>query len=125
VVPVWSKGASAAVLVPIRLVCEGSAFTDLGRAFYSNCKNSISAESRFVGADSVDRRHYGCRIGDAFTRFGSNLGMMPLPGASFVWLLLILTTYCALAQQVKGWLARRYGYYITETIVALTLRNWL
>ncbi len=46
-----------------------------------------------------------------FTRFGSSLGLMPLPGAYFLWLLLVLTTYCGLAQQVKGWFARRCGYY--------------
>ncbi|MFY9529707.1 MAG: magnesium-translocating P-type ATPase, partial [Candidatus Acidiferrales bacterium] len=46
-----------------------------------------------------------------FTRFGLDLGLTPLPGAYFLWLLLILATYCALAQQVKGWFARRYGYY--------------
>jgi Mg2+-importing ATPase len=45
-----------------------------------------------------------------FTRFGRSLHMVPLPGIFFVWLVFILLTYAALAQLVKTWFIRRYGY---------------
>lgn len=46
-----------------------------------------------------------------FTRLGASLGMRPLPAAYFFWLLAILAGYCALAQAVKRWYDRRFGYY--------------
>jgi Mg2+-importing ATPase len=45
-----------------------------------------------------------------FTVFGRSLGMVPLPGIFFLWLVLILFAYAALAQMVKTWYVRRYGY---------------
>jgi len=45
-----------------------------------------------------------------FTAFGTSLGMVPLPGIFFVWLVFILLAYVALAQLVKTWFVRRYGY---------------
>jgi len=46
-----------------------------------------------------------------FTPFGAALGLRPLPPAYFGWLVLILACYVALAQLVKNWFARKYGYY--------------
>jgi Mg2+-importing ATPase len=46
-----------------------------------------------------------------FTPFGATLGLRPLPPAYFGWLVLILACYVALAQLVKNWFARKYGYY--------------
>ena len=45
-----------------------------------------------------------------FTGFGHSLGMVPLPGIFFVWLVFILLAYAALAQLVKTWFVRHYGY---------------
>jgi Mg2+-importing ATPase len=36
--------------------------------------------------------------------------MVPLPGIFFVWLVFILLAYAALAQLVKTWFIKRYGY---------------
>jgi len=41
---------------------------------------------------------------------GASLGMVPLPGRFFIWLVFILLAYAALAQAVKTWFVRRYGY---------------
>jgi Mg2+-importing ATPase len=46
-----------------------------------------------------------------FTAFGETLGLRPLPLTYFAWLLLILAAYVGLAQVVKNWFARKYGYY--------------
>jgi Mg2+-importing ATPase len=46
-----------------------------------------------------------------FTAFGSTLGLRPLPLVYFGWLVLILLCYVALAQAVKNWFARKYGFY--------------
>jgi len=46
-----------------------------------------------------------------FTAFGETLELSPLPLAYFGWLMLILMSYVALAQVVKNWFARKYGYY--------------
>lgn len=46
-----------------------------------------------------------------FTRLGESLGMQPLPASYFPWLLLILVSYCGLAQVVKRWYDKRFGYY--------------
>jgi Mg2+-importing ATPase len=45
-----------------------------------------------------------------FTRFGASLGMQPLPPIFFGWLVLILIAYAGLAQAVKTFYVRRYGY---------------
>ncbi len=45
-----------------------------------------------------------------FTGFGHSLGMVPLPLQFFGWLALILPAYMLLAQVVKTWFVRRYGY---------------
>ena len=42
--------------------------------------------------------------------FARSFGMVPLPPRYFGWLILILLSYAALAQSVKGWYVRRYGY---------------
>ncbi|MGC4048920.1 MAG: cation transporting ATPase C-terminal domain-containing protein [Paludibaculum sp.] len=46
-----------------------------------------------------------------YTPFGAALGLTPLPGIYFCWLLVILAAYAILAQGVKNWFARRFGYY--------------
>jgi len=46
-----------------------------------------------------------------FTGFGATLGLRPLPLPYFAWLVLILAAYVGLAQVVKTWFARKYGYY--------------
>ncbi len=45
-----------------------------------------------------------------FTPFASTLGMVPLPSIFFLWLAGILLSYAALAQIVKTWFVRKYGY---------------
>ena len=45
-----------------------------------------------------------------FTPFGRSLGMVSLPLRFFGWLVFILLAYAALAQLVKSWYVRRYGY---------------
>jgi Mg2+-importing ATPase len=45
-----------------------------------------------------------------FTGFGHSLGMVSLPLRFFGWLALILPAYMVLAQLVKTWFVRRYGY---------------
>jgi P-type Mg2+ transporter len=45
-----------------------------------------------------------------FTPFGASLGMVPLPLTFFGWLFCILLAYAVLAQLVKSWYVRRYGY---------------
>jgi P-type Mg2+ transporter len=45
-----------------------------------------------------------------FTAFGHSLGMVGLPMRFFGWLALVLLAYMVLAQLVKSWFIRRYGY---------------
>jgi Mg2+-importing ATPase len=45
-----------------------------------------------------------------FSPFNEALGMVPLPGIFFFWLAGILLSYAVLAQLVKTWFVRRYGY---------------
>ena len=52
----------------------------------------------------------GVGIAFPFMPFASSFGMVPLPSRFFGWLVLILLCYAALAQAVKGWYVRRYGY---------------
>ncbi|MCC7499862.1 MAG: magnesium-translocating P-type ATPase [Bryobacterales bacterium] len=46
-----------------------------------------------------------------FTTLGKALDLAPLPLSYFPFLAVILAGYCVLGQVVKGWYARRYGYY--------------
>jgi Mg2+-importing ATPase len=45
-----------------------------------------------------------------YTPIASALGFTPLPLVYFAWLAAILFGYCLLAQLVKTWYVRRYGY---------------
>jgi len=45
-----------------------------------------------------------------FSPVAASLGMVPLPSIFFLWLVGILLSYAALAQAVKTWFVRRYGY---------------
>jgi Mg2+-importing ATPase len=45
-----------------------------------------------------------------FTPFGTSLGMVSLPSRFFGWLFGILLSYAVLAQLVKSWYVRKYGY---------------
>jgi Mg2+-importing ATPase len=45
-----------------------------------------------------------------YTPIASALGFTPLPLVYFAWLAAILLGYCLLAQLVKTWYVRRYGY---------------
>ena len=45
-----------------------------------------------------------------FSPLAHTLGMVPLPPIFFVWLVFILLAYAGLAQLVKTWFVRKYGY---------------
>ncbi len=45
-----------------------------------------------------------------FSPIASVLGFVPLPAEYFMWLALILSSYCILTQLVKTWFVRKYGY---------------
>lgn len=45
-----------------------------------------------------------------FSAIGSGLGLSPLPLVYFAWLFGFLMLYCVLAQFVKNWFVRKYGY---------------
>ena len=45
-----------------------------------------------------------------FSPIASVLGFVPLPVEYFMWLALILSSYCVLTQLVKMWFVRKYGY---------------
>ena len=47
-----------------------------------------------------------------FSPVGEHLGMVPLPPAYFVWLALILSSYCLLTQLVKTIYIRRFGQWL-------------
>ncbi|MGL5681534.1 MAG: magnesium-translocating P-type ATPase [Marinifilaceae bacterium] len=47
-----------------------------------------------------------------FTRFGTSIGLQPLPLSYFPWLIAILVSYCALTQVVKMWYIKRYGRWL-------------
>jgi Mg2+-importing ATPase len=47
-----------------------------------------------------------------FSPLGRNLGLTPLPAGYFVWLLLILLSYSALTQLIKGWYVRRFKTWL-------------
>jgi len=43
-----------------------------------------------------------------FTTFGNHIGLFPLPGAYFIWLVIILLCYGLLTQVVKVWFVRKF-----------------
>ena len=45
-----------------------------------------------------------------FSPIGANLGMVPLPGSYFYWLVATLISYCILVQIVKAWFIRRFQW---------------
>jgi Mg2+-importing ATPase len=45
-----------------------------------------------------------------FSPIGQGLGFVPLPASYFLWLALILSSYCTLTQLVKTWFVKKYGY---------------
>ena len=45
-----------------------------------------------------------------FSPMASTLGFVPLPAHYFIWLALILSSYCLLTHLVKTWFVRKYGY---------------
>ena len=45
-----------------------------------------------------------------FSPIASVLGFVPLPAKYFLWLALILFSYCVLTQLVKTWFVKKYGY---------------
>jgi Mg2+-importing ATPase len=47
-----------------------------------------------------------------FVAFGRKLGLVPLPGDYFPWLVTILLSYAVLTQIVKGWYIRRFGSWL-------------
>jgi Mg2+-importing ATPase len=47
-----------------------------------------------------------------FVAFGRKLGLVPLPGDYFPWLMTILLSYAVLTQIVKGWYIRRFGSWL-------------
>ncbi|MEO7085499.1 MAG: magnesium-translocating P-type ATPase [Gemmatimonadaceae bacterium] len=47
-----------------------------------------------------------------YDALGRKLGLEPLPGSYFVWLMVILLSYSALTQVVKGWYIRRFGSWL-------------
>ncbi|HMD59981.1 MAG TPA: hypothetical protein VKG78_01030, partial [Opitutaceae bacterium] len=44
-----------------------------------------------------------------FSPIGHYIGLTPLPGIFFLWLLLFALTYCVLTHIVKTWFYRRFG----------------
>jgi Mg2+-importing ATPase len=47
-----------------------------------------------------------------FTPLGAGLGMVPLPANYFIWLWLILGSYCLLTQYLKGFYIRTFGKWL-------------
>jgi Mg2+-importing ATPase len=47
-----------------------------------------------------------------FIGLGRKLGLVPLPGSYFPWLVTILLSYSVLTQIVKGWYIRRFGSWL-------------
>jgi Mg2+-importing ATPase len=47
-----------------------------------------------------------------FTPLGAAVGLVPLPGSYFPWLVATLLCYCALTQVVKVWYLRRFGTWL-------------
>ena len=53
-----------------------------------------------------------CGIILPFSRSGRKLGLVPLPGSYFPWLVAILLSYAVLTQIVKGWYIRSFGSWL-------------
>ncbi|MBF2021506.1 MAG: magnesium-translocating P-type ATPase [Hydrococcus sp. C42_A2020_068] len=47
-----------------------------------------------------------------FTPLGAGLGMVPLPANYFIWLWLIIGSYCLLTQYLKGFYIRTFGKWL-------------
>ena len=47
-----------------------------------------------------------------FSPLGRYLGLVPLPGIYFVWLIGFLLSYCVLTQIIKRWYIRRFGDWL-------------
>jgi len=47
-----------------------------------------------------------------FSPFASALGLQPLPAVYFIYLILILASYCVLTQVVKTWYIRKFGQWL-------------
>lgn len=47
-----------------------------------------------------------------FTSFGASIGLVPLPGSYFLWLVAILLSYCLLTQVVKNWYIKKFGRWL-------------
>jgi Mg2+-importing ATPase len=45
-----------------------------------------------------------------FTKLGTSLGLVALPGAYFGWLAVMLLSYCLLTQLVKQWFVKKFGF---------------
>ncbi len=45
-----------------------------------------------------------------FSPIAPMLGFVPLPAKYFIWLTVILSSYCLLTQGVKTWFVKKYGY---------------
>jgi len=45
-----------------------------------------------------------------FSPIASGFGFVPLPNQYFLWLALILSSYCVITQLVKTWFIKQYGY---------------
>lgn len=45
-----------------------------------------------------------------YSPIASVLGFVPLPAKYFLWLALILSSYCVLTQLMKTWFVKKYGY---------------
>jgi Mg2+-importing ATPase len=43
---------------------------------------------------------------------GEAVGLAPLPGSYFPWLVATLASYCVLTQVVKRWYIRRFGIWL-------------
>ncbi len=53
-----------------------------------------------------------CGIILPFSVFGSKLGLQPLPASYFAWLFVMLLSYGALVQVVKGWYIRKFATWL-------------
>jgi Mg2+-importing ATPase len=51
-----------------------------------------------------------CALYMPFSPIAPMLGFVPLPAKYFIWLTIILFSYCVLTQGVKTWFVRKYGY---------------
>lgn len=47
-----------------------------------------------------------------YSFLGKSIGLVPLPGSYFPWLIATLLCYCALTQLVKVWFVRRFKYWL-------------